>query len=87
LPTTAANADLLLNNVQDFATAIQIFGTTSAEVSRIGHMFGRNYQNNYGATEFNEAWRVSYTGVLNNIKLMNTIATQKDLKNILAWGK
>jgi hypothetical protein len=50
-------------------------------------MFGRNYQNNYGATEFNEAWRVSYTGVLNNIKLMNTIATQKDLKNILAWGK
>jgi hypothetical protein len=30
-------------------------------------MFGRNYQNN-GATEFNEAWRVSYTGVLNNIK-------------------
>jgi hypothetical protein len=39
LPTTAANADLLLNNVQvDFATAIQIFGTTSAEVSRIGHM-------------------------------------------------
>jgi hypothetical protein len=42
-------------------TAIQIFGTTSAEVSRIGHMFGRNYQNNYGATEFNEAWRVSYT--------------------------
>jgi hypothetical protein len=51
LPTTSS-ADLLLNNVQvDFATAIQIFGTTSAEVSRIGHMFGRNYQNNY-ATEF-----------------------------------
>jgi hypothetical protein len=43
-------------------------------------MFGRNYQNNYGATEFNEAWRISYTGVLNNIKLMNTIATEKDLK-------
>jgi hypothetical protein len=60
LPTTAANADLLLNNVQvDFATAIQIFGTTSAEVSRIGHMFGRNYQNNYG-TEFNEAWSFIY---------------------------
>jgi hypothetical protein len=37
-------------------------------------MFGRNYQNNYGATEFNE---VSYTGVLNNIKLMNTIATER----------
>jgi hypothetical protein len=83
LPTTAANADLLLNNVQvDFATAIQIFGTTSAEVSRIGHMFGRNYQNNYGATEFNEAWRVSYTGVLNNIKLMNTIATKRTEKHI-----
>jgi hypothetical protein len=82
LPTTAANADLLLNNVQvDFATAIQIFGTTSAEVSRIGHMFGRNYQNNY-ATEFNEAWRVSYTGVLNN-KLMNTIADNKRTY----WGK
>jgi hypothetical protein len=61
LPTTAANADLLLNNVQvDFTTAIQIFGTTSAEVSRIGHMFGRNYQNNYGATEFNEAWSFIY---------------------------
>jgi hypothetical protein len=83
LPTTSS-ADLLLNNVQvDFATAIQIFGTTSAEVSRIGHMFGRNYQNNY-ATEFNEAWRVSYTGVLNNIKLMNDCYT-KGLENI--WGK
>jgi hypothetical protein len=45
-------------------------------------MFGRNYQNNYGATEFNEAWRVSYTGVLNNIKLMNTIATQGLEKHI-----
>jgi hypothetical protein len=47
-------------------------------------MFGRNYQNNYGATEFN-AYGVSYTGVLNNIKLMNRIATER--KNILAWGK
>jgi hypothetical protein len=76
LPTTA-NADLLLNNVQVDFTGNTNIGTTSAEVSRIGHMFGRNYQNNYGATEFNEAWRVSYTGVLNNIKLMNTIATQR----------
>jgi hypothetical protein len=30
---------------------------------------------------------VSYTGVLNNIKLMNRIATEKGLENILAWGK
>jgi hypothetical protein len=49
-------------------------------------MFGRNYQNNYGATEFNAAWRISYTGVLNNIKLMN-IATEKDLKKHIGMGQ
>jgi len=88
LPTTAANADLLLNNVQvDFATAMQTFGATSAEVSRLSYMFGRNYQNNYGATEFNAAWRISYTGVLNNIKVMNTIAVQKDLKKHIGMGQ
>jgi hypothetical protein len=77
LPTTAANADLLLNNVQvDFTTAIQIFGTTSAEVSRIVTCLVEIIKIIMVQPNLMKHG-VSYTGVLNNIKLMNTIATQR----------
>jgi len=88
LPLSATNPDLILSGVQvAFATNIQNLGTSAAEVSRLEYMFGRNYQNAYGATFFNTEWSGSYRNVLKNIQVMNTIATERDLKKHLAMGQ
>lgn len=88
LPLSASNPDLLLSGVQiAFATNIQNLGTSAAEVSRLEYMFGRNYQNAYGATFFNTEWSGSYRDVLKNIQVMNVIATERDLKKHLGMGQ
>ena len=52
-----ADADFFLNAVQeDFARLIQSLGNDGAELTRIDYMFGRNYQNAYSPSEFNNEW-------------------------------
>jgi Starch-binding associating with outer membrane len=88
LQNDQANPDLLLNGAQvNFAKAIQEFGEAAAEVSRLKNMSGRNYQNVYGATFFDDAWENSYVGTINNLRIMNKIAIQKNLKKHIAMGQ
>jgi hypothetical protein len=88
LPTSAADPDLLLNGVQvNFAQAMQDFGTTGAEVSRLKWMFGRNYLNAYSAASFNASWRLSYRAILKNLQVMNPIAVEKGLPRHIAMGQ
>jgi Starch-binding associating with outer membrane len=88
LQNNQANPDLLLNGAQvSFAEAIQEFGEAAAEVARLKNMAGRNYQNAYGATFFDDAWENSYVGTINNLRIMNKIAVQKNLKKHIAIGQ
>lgn len=88
LPLTASDPDLLLNGIQvDFAYAMEDMGRAGAEVTRLSYMFGRNYQNAYGPTYFNDAWRLAYHRVFKNIQVMNVIANEKGLKRHIAMGQ
>lgn len=88
LPLTASDPDLLLNGVQvDFAYAMEEFGRAGSEVTRLSYMYGRNYQNAYGPTYFDESWRLVYQKVFKNIQVMNVIAKEKGLKRHIAIGQ
>lgn len=88
LPLPAADASLLLNGVQvSFANMTQNFGTTAAEVTRLKYMSGRNYNNAYSPSDFDNNWRLAYRNVVKNIRVMNPIAEGKGFKKHLGMGQ
>ncbi len=61
-----SNADLFLNSIQvDFGKVVERFGAIGAQVTRIDNMNGRDYENVYSPSDFNDVWSGSYqsTGV------------------------
>ena len=55
-----ADADFFLNAVQeDFARLVQSLGNDGAELTRIDYMSGRDYQNAYSPSEFNNESKLS----------------------------
>jgi hypothetical protein len=89
LSVNAANPDLLLNKIQvQFARTMHEFGTVGSEVSRLKYMFGRDYLNRaYSATTFNAEWENSYSVVLKNINIMNSIALPKGFTKHIGMGQ
>lgn len=88
LPTNAADPSLILNGAQlNFARMVQEFGLTGSEVSRLKNMFGRNYNNAYGAAFFDASWRLAYRDVIKNIRVMTPIAEEKGLARHVAMGQ
>lgn len=83
-----ADPDLLLNRVQiDFAYLVNSFGNVGADLTRIGYMSGKDYANAYSPDSFDSRWRSAYSGIMQDISLMNTKALEKDLVNHIAMGK
>lgn len=90
-----ADADFFLNTIQvDFAFLIQKFGNDAAELTRIDYMNGRNYENAYTPNELVNSprrnispWRLAYQNILEDIRLMNILATQAEQFNHLAIGQ
>lgn len=74
-----ANADFLLNAIQqDFAKLIHSFGETGGEVTRLINMDGRNYQNAYAATDFENEWEEAYQQILADIRLLTPLAKEAE---------
>lgn len=83
-----ADADFFLNAVQeDFARLIQSLGNDGAELTRIDYMNGRDYQNAYSPSEFNNEWEDAYQGILEDIRLMNILALEAEQYNHIAIGQ
>ena len=88
LNPTQADADLFLNAIQvDFADFIQGFANDGAELTRIDYMSGRNYENAYAPGEFFGRWQNAYQGILEDIRLMNILATDAEQYNHIAIGQ
>jgi len=83
-----ADPNYYINYIKvDFASTVQLFGTTASQVTRINYMSGRNYQNAYGANFFDTRWRNAYQRVIKNIREMNPIAEEKGLTKHIGMGQ
>ncbi len=61
LDSNQSDPDLLLNSIQiDFGKVVERFGAIAGQVTRIDNMNGRDYQNVYSPTDFNDVWSGSY---------------------------
>lgn len=88
LTPSQADPDFYLNAVQlNFVEVVESLGETGAEVTRIENMFGRNYQNNYSPTNFDNNWETAYQETLINIRDMNTLAEEAGLTRHIAIGQ
>ena len=83
-----ADADFFLNAVQeDFARLVQSLGNDGAELTRIDYMSGRDYQNAYSPSEFNNEWEDAYQGIMEDIRLMNILAEEAEQYNHIGIGQ
>jgi hypothetical protein len=88
LTPSQADPNYYINSIQvDFASTVQLFGTTASQVTRINYMNGRNYQNAFGANFFDTRWRNAYQRVIKNIREMNPIAEEKGLTKHIGMGQ
>ena len=88
LSPSQADADLFLNAIQvNFAYFIQAFADDGAELTRIDYMSGRNYQNAYAPGEFFGRWQNAYQGIMEDIRLMNVLATEAEQYNHIGIGQ
>ncbi|CAN5264203.1 SusD/RagB family nutrient-binding outer membrane lipoprotein [soil metagenome] len=72
---SSADADLFLNAVQlNFKSFYGEASNFGAEVTRMQHMYGPNYQNAYSAESFDGLWTTAYTGIFKNANAMIPIA-------------
>lgn len=80
LSADQGSPDFLLNNIQlDFATTVESFGRTGAELARIDYMFGRSYRGVYTPSSFDSEWRRSYTEIRTDIQAMTPLANEAEL--------
>ena len=83
-----ADPDFFLNAVQvNFAFFVESFGYTGSQVTRIGYMNGRDYQNAYSPAAFNGRWSSAYRGMMLDLKEMNVLAQEKELNRHIGMGQ
>ena len=88
LNPTQASPDFFLNGIQvNFAYFVESFGYTGGQLTRLDQMSGRQYLNAYGPSSFDGKWRSAYSTLMQDVKLMNVIATEKNLTNHIAMGQ
>ena len=88
LAPSQANPDFFMNSIQeDFARFVETFGRRGAEVTRIDYMDGRDYTNAYSPSNFDAVWRSAYTGMMQDIKVMNGLAEEKGLSYHIGMGQ
>lgn len=76
-----SDPNFLLNSVQlQFALLAEGFGTESAEVTRVGYMFGRDYRNAYSAANFNAEWSRAYATILADLSILYPLAEEANLR-------
>lgn len=72
-----ADVNYFLNAIQlRYATLMQSFGNSAAEVVRIEYMGSRNYLNAYSPTAFDGEWDDAYREILADVKAMQPAAEE-----------
>jgi len=83
-----ADPNFLLNKVQvDYGYWIESFGYTGGQLIRIDQMSGRVYETAYGPSAFDGRWSSAYRGMLEDLRVMNSLAVEGDLTHHLAIGQ
>lgn len=83
-----ANPDFFMNSIQeDFARFVETFGRRGAEVTRIDYMNGRDYTNAYSPTNFDGVWSSAYSGMMEDIRVMNILANESNLTHHIGMGQ
>ncbi|MGC6422745.1 MAG: SusD/RagB family nutrient-binding outer membrane lipoprotein [Flavobacteriaceae bacterium] len=81
-----ADAEFFLSSIQeDFARWVHGMGDIGAELTRTAYMSGRTYNNVYSPSSLANEWEDAYQGMLQDIKLMNALASEQPY--ILGMGK
>ena len=84
-----ASVELFINNVQeDFAYFVNSLGDTGARLTRIAQLSGdRMYQDAYSPGSFSGIWSSAYQGMMEDIRVMNTIAADQGLTYHIGMGQ
>lgn len=83
-----ANPDFFMNSIQeDFARFVETFGRRGAELTRIDYMAGRDYASAYSPAGFDAVWRSAYQGMMQDIKVMNSLAADTGLNYHVGMGQ
>ena len=84
-----ASVELFINNVQeDFAYFVNSLGDTGARLTRIAQLSGdRMYQDAYSPGSFSGIWSSAYQGMMEDIRVMNTIASEQGLTYHIGMGQ
>lgn len=83
-----ADPDFLLNAIQvNYGSLMESFGYTGGQLVRIDQMSGRDYANAYGPTAFDGEWSSAYRGIMQDIAIMEPLATEAGLNYHIAVGK
>ena len=79
---------MFINNVQeDFAYFANSLGDTGARLTRIAQLSGdRMYQDAYSPDSFSGIWSSAYPGLMEDISVMNTIASEQGLTYHIGIG-
>lgn len=72
-----ADVNFFLNAIQlQYATLMENFGTSAAEVVRIEYLGSRNYLNAYGPNAFDDEWDDAYREILADARAMEPLAEE-----------
>lgn len=84
-----ASVELFINNVQeDFAYFANSLGDTGARLTRIAQLSGdRMYQDAYSPNSFSGIWSSAYQGMMEDLRVMNGIASEKGLTYHIGMGQ
>jgi len=75
-----ADVNFFLNAIEvNFGRFVEDFGERGAQMTRIDYMFGRDYPGVYSPSGFDGDWQLAYSGIKNNIKAMEPLATAGSL--------
>jgi hypothetical protein len=85
---SSSDADFLLNNIQiNIPSLFSDIERTGGGLTRMYNQGGSTYETAYQPTAFNNAWNLSYSSLLADIKAVKSIATTKNLKRHGAIAK
>ena len=89
LNPSQASADLFINGIQeDFAYFVDDMGDTGARLTRIAQLGGeRLYRDAYSPSSFSGVWQNAFQGMMEDIRLMNIIASESGLSYYIGMGE
>ena len=84
-----ASTDLFINNIQeDFASWVDNVGDVGARLTRVAYLGGdRMYRDNYSPGSFSGTWSSAYQGMMEDIRLMNALASENGLTYHIGMGQ